>query len=93
MSTRSTGIGKIVEDCTFEGTRGTPPESGIDFEPDYSGDRLANISLVRVQTIGNHGSGAAETRRFFAAIDPAFSSICPTLPERVLTNYRLPKEN
>ena len=47
----------LVEDCTFAGTKGTPPESGIDFEPDYSGDRLVNISLVRVRTVGNHGSG------------------------------------
>ena len=30
----------LVEDTVFERTRGTPPESGVDFEPDYGGDRL-----------------------------------------------------
>lgn len=85
----------LVEDCTFEGTRGTPPESGIDFEPDYSGDRLANISLVRVRTIGNHGSGAAETRRVFLQLSiqlfRLFARHCPSLSGQ--TNHGLPKEN
>jgi hypothetical protein len=30
---------------------------GVDFEPDYSGDRLSNITFVNVSTRENHGSG------------------------------------
>ena len=47
----------LVEDSIFEGTYGTPPESGVDFEPDYAGDDLMNITFVNVTTYKNHGSG------------------------------------
>ena len=47
----------LVQDCIFQTTRGTPPESGIDFEPDDDGDRLSNITLINVSTFRNHGNG------------------------------------
>ena len=50
-------VNMLVQDCAFERTRGTPPESGVDFEPDFSGDRLTNITFVNVSTVANHGAG------------------------------------
>eukprot|EP01052_Picozoa_sp_SAG31_P001975 SAG31_NODE_66_length_28567_cov_30.222698_16_plen_551_part_00 len=47
----------LVQDCLFQKTQGTPPESGVDFEPDYGGDRLHNITFINVSTFANHGSG------------------------------------
>ena len=35
----------LVENCVFSGTRGTPPEAGIDLEPDSAEERLVNCVI------------------------------------------------
>eukprot|EP01043_Picozoa_sp_COSAG02_P065280 COSAG02_NODE_9800_length_2108_cov_1.418616_1_plen_396_part_00 len=50
-------VNMLVQDCVFARTRGTAPESGVDFEPDFAGDRLTNISFINVSTVANHGAG------------------------------------
>ena len=35
-------VNLLIERCTFSGTSGTPPEAGIDFEPDAPYDRFTN---------------------------------------------------
>ncbi len=50
-----------VRDCEFSGTRGTPPEAGIDIEPDTT---LADdIEIVGCRIHGNHGPGVQVYRR------------------------------
>jgi hypothetical protein len=38
-------VNLLVENCRFSGTRGTPPEAGIDLEPDTEVQRLSNITV------------------------------------------------
>jgi len=47
----------LIEDCVLSNTRGTPPEAGIDFEPNRETDRLVNVVLRNCLTTGNATSG------------------------------------
>jgi len=38
-------VNLLVEDCVIQRTRGTAPQSGIDFEPNSKGERLYNITI------------------------------------------------
>ena len=48
----------LIEDCILSNTKGTPPEAGIDFEPDRPNECLSNITLRNVLSINNAGNGA-----------------------------------
>ena len=47
----------LIEDTILSNTRGTPPEAGIDFEPDRANEKMANIVLRNVISKGNAGNG------------------------------------
>lgn len=47
----------LIEGCVLKGTRGTPPQAGIDFEPNRPNERLVNIVMRRCVTEGNVGGG------------------------------------
>lgn len=47
----------LIENCVFSNTSGTPPEAGIDFEPDRSGESLKNVTLRNCLSINNVGRG------------------------------------
>lgn len=46
-----------VRDCWFTNTKGTPPEDGIDFEPNHAGQRLINCLVDKSTFINNAGGG------------------------------------
>jgi len=46
-----------VTNCQFTHTNGTPPEAGIDIEPNLPTDRLVNIHLDGNLTDSNNGAG------------------------------------
>lgn len=45
----------LIEGCALKGTRGTPPQAGIDFEPNRPNERLVNVVMRRCVTEGNAG--------------------------------------
>ena len=45
--------GLTIDGCILKNTKGTAPQCGIDFEPDYKGHRLSNI-VMRNTTIKNN---------------------------------------
>lgn len=47
--------GLTIENCVLKNTVGTWPQAGIDFEPNFSAERLKNI-IVRNTTIANNRS-------------------------------------
>jgi hypothetical protein len=47
----------FVADCELTNTRGTPPQFGIDLEPNNSLDVLQDITILRPRTSGNTGGG------------------------------------
>lgn len=47
----------LIEDCVFRNTKGTPPEAGVDFEPDHSDEELVNCVMRRCRFENNNGSG------------------------------------
>ena len=49
--------GLLIEDCVLRDTKGTPPESGIDFEPNYPHQSLKGIVVKRVLSENNVGRG------------------------------------
>ena len=49
----------LVENCSLSGTGGTPPESGIDFEPDSAKQRLVNCVVRNCVFENNRGNAAA----------------------------------
>lgn len=48
--------GVVVRDSIFKNTIGTPPQSGIDIEPN-TGEAVNNVQLLNSQFIDNHGNG------------------------------------
>lgn len=46
-----------IRNCSFDNTSGTPPQAGIDFEPNRSGQELTNILIEKCGFSGNSGSG------------------------------------
>jgi hypothetical protein len=49
--------GLSISDTVLSYTAGTPPQAGIDFEPDFAGNELSNIRLSNVTARGNAGRG------------------------------------
>lgn len=49
--------GLLVERCRFNGTRGTPPAAGIDFEPNGRRDSLSGIVVRDCELNDNEGDG------------------------------------
>ncbi|MCX6993425.1 MAG: right-handed parallel beta-helix repeat-containing protein [Kiritimatiellaeota bacterium] len=47
----------LIENCTLINTLGTPPEAGIDFEPNFPHERLANIVVRNCVAENNKGGG------------------------------------
>lgn len=47
----------LFRNCIFEGTSGTPPEAGVDLEPDYSSHRLSNITFENCSFTNNGHAG------------------------------------
>jgi len=47
----------LIEDTVLSNTKGTPPEAGIDFEPDRANETVANVVLRNVVSTNNAGSG------------------------------------
>ena len=45
-----------VENCLFEKTKGTNPESGVDLEPDSPQDRLTSCMFRNCRSVGNAGN-------------------------------------
>ena len=52
-----TADGLLIEDCVFRDTKGAPPESGIDFEPNYPCQSLKGIVVRRCLSENNKGRG------------------------------------
>jgi hypothetical protein len=47
----------VVRSCRFLNTSGTPPEAGVDLEPNLPHDWMYNISFIDMESRWNHGSG------------------------------------
>ena len=47
----------LVENCVFSNTRGTPPQAGVDIEPDHARESLKNVVFRDCVAYGNAGSG------------------------------------
>jgi len=47
----------LIENTVMKNTQGTNPEAGIDFEPNYSTERLVNILVQNCRTDHNHALG------------------------------------
>lgn len=47
----------LIENCTLTGTRGTPPEAGIDLEPDEPDERLVDCVIRNCVIANNAGNG------------------------------------
>lgn len=47
----------LIENCVMEGTEGTPPAAGIDFEPNHDSERLVNCIVRNCTFVDNHGAG------------------------------------
>ena len=51
------GENLLVEDCRFMNTKGTPPEDGVDVEPNKPGELLTNVVLRNCVSENNAGKG------------------------------------
>ena len=49
----------LIENTIMRNTDGTPPQDGIDFEPNEAGERLVNVVMRNCTTLGNSGDGYA----------------------------------
>jgi hypothetical protein len=47
----------LIEDCVLRDTAGTPPQAGIDFEPNRPDERLVNCTVRRCASENNAGGG------------------------------------
>ena len=47
----------LVEDTVLSNTKGTPPQAGLDIEPDLSKERLENVVFRNCTAFGNEGNG------------------------------------
>lgn len=46
-----------IRNCQFTNTKGTPPQDGIDFEPNHAGQRLVNCVVENSGIANNAGGG------------------------------------
>ena len=49
--------GLTVNHSVFRGTKGVPPQAGVDLEPDTPSERLSNIVFENYEFVGNAGAG------------------------------------
>ena len=49
----------LIENTIMRDTKGTPPQAGIDFEPNNPDERLVNVVMRNCTTQGNAGNGHA----------------------------------
>ncbi|NSW55892.1 MAG: right-handed parallel beta-helix repeat-containing protein [Armatimonadetes bacterium] len=47
----------LIENTTLRDTAGTPPQAGIDFEPNESSEKIANVVMRNCLSQGNKGGG------------------------------------
>jgi len=47
----------LIDNCYIYGTKGTPPEAGIDFEPNRAMESLVNCQVINSQITHNNGAG------------------------------------
>ena len=47
----------LIENTVMRNTRGTPPQAGIDFEPNHPEERLVNVVMRNCLTENNNGAG------------------------------------
>jgi hypothetical protein len=47
----------LYEDCSFTGTRGTPPMAGVDIEPNGAMQSFVNLTFRRCNSTDNAGAG------------------------------------
>ena len=68
----------LVENCVFSNTQGTPPQAGVDIEPDSAGERLDNVVFRNCKSFGNAGAGyeayLAQLRRRSGPISITFEN-------------------
>ena len=51
------GENLLVENCVFKNTKGTPPEDGVDVEPNRPDERLVNVVVRNCVSENNAGKG------------------------------------
>ena len=61
--------GLLIEDTVLKNTCGTPPQAGIDFEPDHNREMLRNCVMRRCVSENNKGSGY---EFYFNAMDDGY---------------------
>jgi hypothetical protein len=64
-------VNLLVENCVFSGTWGTPPEAGIDLEPDTESQRLVNCVIRNSLFENNNGN------QILVHLDPLTSNSAP----------------
>ncbi|MFC1607824.1 right-handed parallel beta-helix repeat-containing protein [Candidatus Latescibacterota bacterium] len=47
----------LIEDCTLKNTWGTPPEGGIDLEPNHANEKMKNCIIRNCTIENNNGAG------------------------------------
>ena len=52
-----TAEGLLIENTVMRNTSGTPPQAGIDFEPNHASERLVDVVMRNCLTQGNGGHG------------------------------------
>ncbi len=50
-------VNLLIENCVLSNTGGTPPQAGIDFEPNHAREKLVNCVMRRCVMAGNRGAG------------------------------------
>jgi len=63
----------IVENCTFENTKGSSPESGMDLEPANLKDQLVNIKITDCVARNNNGGAYLVNATRLTGASPAVS--------------------
>ncbi|MBD2768005.1 right-handed parallel beta-helix repeat-containing protein [Hymenobacter sp. BT664] len=79
----------FIENCTFSNTKGTPPGSGIDIEPDSEDEFVENIQIRKCKFTNNFGPGLSfgfykltSASRISVSVDDCyFSYNCDPLAE------------
>ena len=89
------GIGVIIQRCSFTGTRGTAPADGIDIEPNGPDNFLQDILIQDSVTTGNAGNGVAIDVRNLNSSSPAVSVVIErhTSSKNQLSGYYASNEN
>ena len=82
----------VVRDCSFLNTSGTPPEAGVDLEPNTATDYMQNVTFVNIQSRGNVGPSFSvalaqlQCKRAKCKLKP--DCMCPLHPPEVSVALR-----